>query len=164
MRNFLVEFYLCLFYFCYYWWKYETIGTIIQPPYSKFRYFSFTMAWICKYKDQWGADLWETVLILSMVLLAVVLFLTQDHLWKAVDKLKFSTGAFRIHGEKSRCQPDLHCVGCQASCSWVCPRYCCSSSRMRTLTRTNCCSGRCMSSSAWGACVCDAFGLGCVCV
>lgn len=56
------------------------------------RYVSFTMAWISKYKDQWGADLWETVLILSMVMLAIVLFITQEHLWKAVDKLKFSTG------------------------------------------------------------------------
>ena len=56
------------------------------------RYVTFTVAWICKARDQWDADLWEAVLILSVVALAVVLFLTQDHLWKNVDKLKFSTG------------------------------------------------------------------------
>ena len=36
--------------------------------------------------------MWETVLIISMVVLATILFVTQEHLWKAVDKLKFSTG------------------------------------------------------------------------
>ena len=36
--------------------------------------------------------MWETVLIISMVALATILFVTQEHLWKAVDKLKFSTG------------------------------------------------------------------------